>query len=158
MRYALALVCAACVLALTPFALADEGNTTAVPAAPACTPIKSVYAEKHWREAKPARGVDVCPAHRKAGGQNTVRHFYEYRHYRQIATVKCLPGREGWFVKPCYVIQCESQFNWWAENPSGAKWIYQLLGWGAPAPTSFHNRLVNHEIADGLSLSNWACA
>lgn len=123
-----------------------------------CTPFKAVYSEKNWERAHPANGAQVCNGGTRRGHQNTKRHFYEYRHYRQITPYRCLDGREGTFAIPCYIIACESRFNWWAQNPSGAKWIYQLLGWGAPAPSSFHNRLVNHEIAAGLSLSNWACA
>lgn len=171
---ALALVaCSASVIAV-PVALASEGDLTQtqkaehlrlaaddVPLAPAptCTPIKQVYSERNWRLAHPATEAVLCPSSR-AGRRNTIRHFYEYRHYRQIATMKCLDGREGYFVPnvgSCSTIECESHFNWWAQNPSGALWVYQLLGWGAPPPSSFHNRLRNHEIAATLGRSAWVC-
>jgi hypothetical protein len=158
MRYALALVCAACVLALTPFALADQGNSTPTQPTASCTSLKRVYSEKRWRERKPERGFDLCPVENKAGARSTVAHFYLYRHYREITPYRCLPGREGTFAIPCYIIECESHFNWWAMNSSGAAYIYQLLGWGAPPPSTFRNRVRNHEIAASLSLSNWACA
>ena len=123
-----------------------------------CQTTKQVYSEKHWREKNPKQGVQICPAKNKRGAQNTVEHFHLYQHYRAITPYRCEPGAEGTFAIPCYIISCESHFNWWAMNPSGAKYIYQLLGWGAPPPSSFKGRLGNHEIAAGLSLSNWACA
>lgn len=85
-------------------------------------------------------------------------YFRLYRHYREITPYRCLRGKEGTFAIPCYIIQCESHFNWWARNSSGASYIYQLLGWGAPPPSTFRNRVRNHEIAHSLSLSNWVCA
>lgn len=158
--YRAAALFAALALAVTPLAFAsDEGNSNpATPATGSCTPLKAVYSEKHWRERQPARGVDVCPVADKSGARNTIAHWKLYRHYRQITPYRCLRGREGTFAIPCYIISCESHFNWWARNPSGALWIYQLLGWGAPAPSTFRARVRNHEIAHSLSLSNWVCA
>lgn len=155
----LALV-ACCAMAATPFALADEGNpsTGSATASTPCTPIKQVYSEKRWRESKPRRGYNVCPVANRAGARNAVQHYYLYKHYRAITPYRCLRGREGTFAIPCYIIACESGFNWWAMNSSGASYIYQLLGWGAPPPSSFRNRVRNHEIAASLSLSNWVCA
>lgn len=124
-----------------------------------CTPVKKVYAEKNWRDSTPQDGKQVCwRAASPLGAGKTIQHFKDYRHYRLITPYRCLSGREGTFAIPCYIIECESHFNWWAMNSSGASYIYQLLGWGAPPPSSFKNRLKNHEIAASLSLSNWACA
>lgn len=144
-----------------------------------CTPLKRVYSEKHWRQADPGKGVTECPARDRADGRRTVHHFYEYRHYRQIATMRCLPGREGYFVPnpgSCSTLECESGLSWWSVNTdSGAEWVYQLLGnhslprrtarWlgvptvisGGPSPDSFHDRLVNHEIAATLGRGSWVC-
>lgn len=151
----LALVLACCVLAVTPFALADEGQSSPTPATDSCTPLRAIYSEHRWREAHPMRGENPC----RSGNRKKLKaHFFLYRHYRQITPYRCLRGREGTFAIPCYIIACESHFNWWARNPSGALWIYQLLGWGAPAPVNFRARVRNHEIAHSLSLSNWVCA
>jgi hypothetical protein len=136
-------------------ALTTGATAQTEPASAQCVPAKRVFAEAQWRDAKPRDGRDVCHS---PGADNTKAHFYLYRHYRQITPYRCLRGREGTFAIPCYIIECESHFNWWAHNPSGASYIYQLLGWGAPPPNSFRNRVRNHEIAHSLSLSNWACA
>lgn len=160
----LALVVACCAMASTPFALAQtQGNpdTPQATASAPCTPLKSIYSEKRWREAHPMRGETPCLSGSRrdaTAARRTKEHFFLYRHYRQITPYRCLRGREGTFAIPCYIIECESHFNWWAMNPSGASYIYQLLGWGAPPPNSFRNRVRNHEIAASLSLSNWACA
>jgi hypothetical protein len=158
MRYALALVCACAVLAGTQIAAADQGNSTPTPVVPAtqpCTPMKALLSWKRWQEAQPLAGENPCSS---PNAKKLMAHFRLYRHYRQITPYRCEPGKEGTFAIPCYIIACESHFDWWARNPSGALWIYQLLGWGAPAPTSFRNRVRNHEIAHSLALSNWACA
>lgn len=147
------LVGAAIVLASTGATAQEEAP--APPPPPACTPIKQVFSEKRWREAHPARGFIVCPS---PNARKIIAHFRLYRRYRQIAPYRCLRGPEGYFAIPCSIIACESGFNWWAMNPSGASYIYQLLGWGAPPPTSFRNRVKNHEIAASLSLSNWVCS
>lgn len=145
-----------------------------------CTPIKKVYSEKNWQKEKPQTGYTVCPIQNKTGARETVHHFYEYRMYRKIATMKCLPGREGWFVPnpgSCATLSNESGLNWWAVNDSsGAEWVYQLLGShsitageakflntstvinGGPEPSSFHNRLINHVIASHLSRSAWTAS
>jgi hypothetical protein len=117
--------------------------------------MKVIYSEKNWRKRHPGRGQNACPS---KNGQEIKDHFRLYQHYRQITPYRCLRGHEGTFAIPCYIISCESHFNWWAQNTSGAKWIYQLLGWGAPPPSTFRNRVRNHEIARSLSLDNWACA
>lgn len=161
MRKSLALVAACCVLAGTQMALAsDGGNSTPTPTTDpstqtSCIPPKQVYSVANWRDSKPQDGLQVCST---PGLRHTKEHFFLYRHYRQIAPYRCLGGDEGYFAIPCYIIACESGFDWWAMNPSGASYIYQLLGWGAPPPNSFRNRVRNHEIAASLSLSNWACA
>jgi hypothetical protein len=148
-----------------------------------CTPLKVIYAEKNWRDATPKDGRQVCRGGSRRGARATVQHFREYRAYRQIATMKCLRGSEGWFVPnpgSCATLACEttggSGISWWAVNDSsGAQWVYQLLGGhtyprdgyvrelrgrvvsGGPRPSSFHNRLINHEIAGTLGRSAWAC-
>lgn len=161
-RQALALVVVCCAVVGSQIAQADQGNpSTAAPSASPCTPWKAIYSEKRWRESHPLRGETPCltgSRRERAGVKNTKEHFFLYRHYRQITPYRCLRGSEGTFAIPCYIISCESNFNWWAMNSSGASYIYQLLGWGAPPPSSFRNRVRNHEIAAGLSLSNWACA
>jgi hypothetical protein len=159
MKYVLALA-ACCALVSVPFALASEGDSSStVP----CTSIKQIYSEKNWHEAKPARGQNVCAAANRGGARNTIRHFYEYREYRQITPYRCLRGSEGTFAIPCSIISCESHFSWDAANPSGAVGPYQLLGWGAPYPArTFAQRLANHQIAarvyaGGAGRSNWVC-
>lgn len=119
----------------------------------------------------------MCPVESRAGARNTVYHFYEYRRYRRIATMKCLPGREGWFVPnpgSCTTLRNESGLSWHSKNSSsGAEWVYQLLGGhtypcdgfvrslrcrevdGGPDPDTFLGRLENHEIASTLSRSAW---
>lgn len=143
-----------------------------------CTPLKVAYAEKNWRDSKPVDGRTLCPARNHAKGRNTVHHFYQYRRYRQIATMKCLPGSEGWFVPnpgSCTTLQNESGLSWHARNSqSGAEWVYQLLGghsypcdgyvrrlrcqtvYGGPDPSTFLGRLMNHEIAGELGRSSWS--
>lgn len=162
MRKPLALVAACCVLAGTQSALADGGSNSTYPVSTgSCTPLKKIYSEKNWRERNPQRGHRACSVRRKAGAQNTVRHFKEYRTYRQIATMKCTGGSEGWFVPnpgSCSTIACESGFSWSAYNPSGAVGPYQLLGWGAPFPVhGFRDRLEHHILASRLSRSAWVC-
>jgi hypothetical protein len=154
----LALLAVAGVLMVGSPATSDAHQPENTTAPQACKPLKRVYLEKNWRDATPKDGQPICPVPDRAGARNTASHFYLYRHYRKITPYRCLHGREGTFAIPCYIIACESHFNWWARNPSGASYIYQLLGWGAPPPSTFKNRVRNHEIAASLSLSNWACA
>lgn len=154
-----ALAAACCALALLPLTLASgESNPTDQPATGSCSPLKTVYSEKRWREAHPARGHHVCPAERRAGARHTIEHFKLYRRYRQITPYRCQPGREGTWAIPCYVIECESHFDWGAYNPSGAKGAYQIMA-SVPYPArTFKQRLVNHEVAASYSLSAWVCA
>lgn len=165
MKKIVALV-ACCATVATPIALADEGNPTAATqpsATESCTALKAVYAERRWRESKPARGESICPVRDHAGARRTVEHFYDYRAYRQITPYRCLRGREGTYAIPCSIISCESGYSWAAANPSGAVGPYQLLGWGAPYPArTFAQRLANHRIAatvydGGRGRSNWVC-
>lgn len=83
-----------------------------------------------------------------------------YRDYREVATVKCLGGRFGYFAIPCSVVSCESGYSWSAENPSGARGPYQFLGWSVPWPVrSFAHKLAHHRMAAYLwadSPSHWA--
>lgn len=156
----LALVACCAALVGTPYALAQtQGDpSTDVPQATVstqCQPMKKLLSWKNWRDAHPLRGTEPCPNSNK---RKLMSYFRLYRHYREIAPYRCLHGREGYFAIPCYIISCESGFNWWAMNSSGASYIYQLLGWGAPAPRTFRDRVRNHEIATSLSLSNWECA
>lgn len=159
----LALVAAVTALAVTPFAWAQQqGNPTPIPESTQptppkpCTPLKRLYSWRNWRDAHPLRGESPCLPN---PNRRRLRDFFRlYRHYRQIAPYRCHGGKEGYYAIPCYIVACESHFNWWAMNPSGASYVYQLLGWGAPAPSTFRNRVRNHEIAASLSLSNWACA
>jgi hypothetical protein len=155
---------ATCALAIAvPMALAAEGDPTpevtqAAPSyTPPCVPLKRAYAERRWHHARPARGVNVCPSTRRAR-RRVISHFRLYRHYRRIAPYHCpggLPGEHYW-AKPCAVVACESGYSWGSYNPSGALGPYQLLGWGAPFPVrSFRQRVRHHEIAAGLSISNW---
>jgi hypothetical protein len=73
---------------------------------------------------------------------------------------KC--GNSYWAI-PCSIIACESGFDWYASNPSGAVGPYQLLGWGAPYPADTQaEKEENHRIAasvwaGGSGRSNWVC-
>lgn len=163
MKKLLAVPMVAAVVLIPTAALGQQESTTPTPApaAPSCVSVKKVYSEKHWREAKPQRGHRVCPS-RRSSRRSTIGHFYDYRHYRQIATMKCEPGSEGYFVPnpgSCSTLECESGLSWRAYNPSGAEGAYQLLGHGQPWPIhGFHDRLIHHEIAATLGRSSWVCA
>lgn len=137
-----------------------QGQTD--PAGSSCTPLKVVYAEKNWRDVKPINGRTVCPVRDRAGRRSTVEHFYLYRHYRQIATMRCTSGSEGYYVPnpgSCSTLECESHLSWSAYNTSsGADGVYQLLNHGEPWPVrTFKDRLEHHEIASTLSRSSWVC-
>lgn len=169
MRYALALVCA-CVLVLTPFALADNGQPTPTPVpesipttpAPPCTPAKRVYARKHWRREHPARGLHVCKISRRRF-RPILTEFRTYRAYRQIARV---PGlHEGdpylrWLVIPAWVVAAETrgyygEGRWHASNPSGACGPYQLLGHTSCEVSDNADKLRMHRVAAGLPRGSW---
>lgn len=162
-RPTLAVAVCAAILAV-PAQAAEQGDATPVPQ---CQPAKRVYAEKNWRDRTPAGGIEVCQTDSRRGLRNTIEHFKLYRSYRQIAPYRGF--NEGdpyleWLAIPAYIVACETngyrgQGRWFAANASGAVGPYQLLGWGAPYPArTFKQKLANHRIAAGLSLSNWACA
>ena len=89
-----------------------------------------------------------------------------YRRYREVAPFTGYQGRGIWtthLAVPRYIVDCESRGSWFAYNSSGASWLYQLLGWGAPYPGSAEAKVRNHEIAHSVSggsrnFSPWACA
>ena len=126
----------------------------------ACTPIKVVYSEKNWRDAKPQSGVNVCFAPR-AARKATTGHFYDYRHYRQIATMRCKPGSEGYScptqeaaqrspVSPDLIVGRVTM------PLSGLTACISYSGMGQPWPIrGFHDRLMHHQIAATLSRGAW---
>ena len=154
-RPTLAMLAALAVLTVPTAADAAEGDPRAT-----CTPLKVIYAEKEWRDAKPLDGRKACRVKSWRGARNTIDHFRLYRDYRQMAPVRCHGGAEGYYAIPCYVVACESGYSWRAYNPSGAAGVYQIMPeWGRPFPIrSFEDRVAHHEIASGLTLSNWVCA
>ncbi len=155
-RLPIAILCCAALALVTGFPGTSSGQEESTTQQAACKKAKQVYAPARWHRKHPAKGVDVCPG---KSVRERKHYFYLYRHYRQIAPYHCYGGREGYFSVPCYIIACESHGSWTAANPSGAIGPYQLLGWGAPWPArSFRDRVRHHEIAAGLSLSNWVCA
>lgn len=92
--------------------------------------------------------------------------FYLYRSYRQVAPYRGYPGPDiwkQWLAVPKYITDCESGGDWYAVNPSGAAYLYQLLDKGAPYPSTPQAKVANHRIAaevwnGGAGASNWACA
>jgi hypothetical protein len=157
-RHARIILSVAAILVAVEVATSDAqtDNTAA-----ACVPIKQVFSEKHWRQKHPDRGLTVCHAENRRGARNTIEHFHLYQHYRSIAHYHCpggLPGEHYW-VKPCAVVVCESEpdYSWGSLNPSGASDPYQLMPeWNPPWPVrTFAQRVRVHEIANGMSLSNW---
>lgn len=95
-----------------------------------------------------------------------LRRYKEGHRYRvQLAAVT--PYRCGSMrvAIPCYIVACESHFNWGAYNPSGAAGIYQIMPiHGRPFPANTRAaRLRHHQIAfnlyrGGAGASHWVCA
>lgn len=184
---------ACCAMAVTPFALANEGNSTPTPTnetSTACSAseyhesgakqvLRQAWSRDRWQDRRPVRDSErrELEAHRACldgDGKGDVaryakrkkEHFALYRRYRQVAPFEGYRGRGVWLTYlavPRYIVDCESGGSWFAYNPSGASWLYQLLGWGAPRPTSPEAKVRNHEIAYRVSggsrnFSAWVCA
>lgn len=73
------------------------------------------------------------PGHRKAGKafwREAKREFYRYRE-AQLEIIALTPydcGSAGRYAIPCYIVACESGYDWGAVNPSsGAFSVYQFL-------------------------------
>ncbi len=182
-RTHLAVLVSAALLALTPFALAEDGNSDSTPSTCDSRSVRfhkvkakglarAIYAEAKWRDSTPARKgqhswfrwhlecLEQPRADRalRSFKRAEKRVFYRYRGLRRVAGYNC-GGRWSWWSIPCYIIECESHFSWSAANSSGAVGPYQLLGWGAPFPVnSWRDKMSHHRIAASLSLSNWVCA
>lgn len=135
------------------------------------TAVKRAWSIRHWRDGSPVnkeqartlRAVRGCVsgkdrkelaryAHKKKG------YFNLYQRYRRVAHVRCQSGPYGFWVIPCYIIECESHFSWSAHNPSStAKGPYQILAWVPYPARSFRDKVINHEVASTYSLSAWLC-
>lgn len=76
---------------------------------------------------------------------------------RKLTPYNC--GSHGWFAIPCYIVQCESKFDWGAYNPSGAMGAYQLLGWvSRGASREAQHRMAAKLWSGGAGASHWVCA
>lgn len=131
----------------TQLAQGQEGSPGAAPqpAPPPCVPIKVVYSEKHWEQAHPERGVNVCPVQYKAAARRTVQHFYLYRHYRKESPFH-YGGEDKWLQWvpiPAAVVGCEGG-TWDSQNDSGADGPAQMLGhqsdYGQPADVNSRSK------------------
>lgn len=121
-------------------------------------------AKRNWRQSKPLRGTNLCvpPKHVRKHKSK----FDLYQTYRRVAPFAGYRGRGTWLTHlavPRYIVDCESGGSWYAYNSSGASWLYQLLGWGAPRPDSAQAKVANHVIAHRVSggssnFSPWVCA
>lgn len=189
MRKFLALA-ACCAAVSVPVALASEGNDTQQPE-PVTNPcdqvsgadgravLKRAWHRSGWRHRNPvklsqSRALDEVwgclegkPRKKlRAYAQNLKDHFALYRRYRQVTPFAGYQGRGKWLTHlavPRYIVDCESHGSWFAYNSSGASYLYQLLGWGAPYPSSPEAKVRNHEIAHAVSsgsrnFSPWVCA
>jgi hypothetical protein len=74
-------------------------------------------------------------------------------------------GSAGNFAIPCYIVECESRYDWGAYNPSGAAGVYQIMPeHGRPWPADSeaarleHHRIASELYAGGAGASNWVCA
>lgn len=176
----------AIVAALIPMTIASgEGNQDSTPATcdryTATFHIKKIgklshatWDEKRWRRGinrKTNRQIHAHVACLKRGKDRKVAQqlrnkqrdeFKLYRVYRNVTPFRCHRGMRGTYAIPCYIIECESHFDWFAYNSSGASWIYQLLGWGAPYPGSWRakvqNHIIAHEIYTSQGSSPWVCS
>lgn len=167
MLRSLALV-ACCAVVATPFALADEGNSSdaPTPTTERCTPAKQLLARHRWRERHPLAGHEIC---RGAPITKLKREFFTYRAYRQIAHVRGF--HEGdpyleWLPRiPRYVVACETRGSygegrWHARNASGASGPAQLMPeWHPPAIHDNQDKLRYWRIVHGLwGHTSWSCA
>jgi hypothetical protein len=159
----LALLATLALVAIPGTASAAEGDPSA-----SCTPLKVIYAERGWQDATPLDGRTACRPTVASKGRNTIEHFRLWRRYRLAAPYAGLNEGDKWLrylAVPSYIVRCETEGyygsgRWTAYNPSsGARNLYQFIGWGDPWPVNSPDDKVRaHEIASGLSLSNWACA
>jgi hypothetical protein len=147
--------------------------------------IRRAWAERKWRDATPVtrsqerriRFHRMCPksesaydyfirSARKQRGQ-----FKDYRRHRlakraerrALTPYNC--GEHGRFAIPCYVVACESGYDWGAVNPStGAFTAYQFLPstYRGACRTCDHRRLDFHYAATVVwnrsGGSEWVCA
>lgn len=158
-----AMLGAICVFMFASGTAAQQEQPGPICTEPARGMVKQATAPKRWRRgidrAKLARVADCVPRRfvkkRKAA-------FRRYRLYREVATVKCTPGKWGYWADigsdTCQTIGCESGFSWGAANPSSsARGPYQLLDiHPRPWPVrGFWDKLAHHRIADYLSPSAW---
>lgn len=139
--------------------------------------LRAGWAKKKWGDrspVKPAQRREIANhlacLHRGKDRKAIKRYaherkeaFFLYAEYRSYTPFRCGKGMYSFYAIPCYIIECESHFDWWASNSSGALWIYQLLGWGAPAPVNWAAKVENHRIAHEVSsgsrnFSPWVCA
>jgi Transglycosylase-like domain len=144
MRKSLALVAACCALAGTQVALADGGsNPTPVPASPpatvSCTPLKTIYAPKNWRDPHPTQGENPCLS--SDAGKLKAR-FFQYRTYRLVAPFhgpnghgRPSPSDGRWWAIPWHIVCGESGGNFWV-NADGA---YQIIPstWSSAGGTKY---------------------
>jgi hypothetical protein len=105
----------------------------ASPPAPApCTPAKQIYALKHWRTARPARGEHVCET-RARDLRKLKEAFGEYRLYRAVAPFRGpighgprSPADQRYWAIPWCVVAGESGGSWWP-SPNAADRAYQII-------------------------------
>lgn len=87
------------------------------------------------------------------------RRHIKKRRARMLSLTPYDCGPHGRFAIPCYIVACESGFNWEAQNPSGAYGAYQLLGWvPIPSPRSVQHSMAAKLWAGGSGASHWVCA
>jgi hypothetical protein len=74
-------------------------------------------------------------------------------------------GSHGFFAIPCYIVDCESDFNWHAANgPHGGPYQINLGLHGAPWPIygpaekRAHHLIAARLWAGGSGASHWTCA
>lgn len=77
---------------------------------------------------------------------------------RSLLPYSC--GSHGRFAIPCYIVACESKFDPYAQNASGAYGYYQLLPTWVPNGASIS---AQHAAAaklwnGGAGAGNWVCA
>jgi hypothetical protein len=138
----------------------------------------AVWRLRAWERGKPPakamqaerRRLGCAPGHHRKAMKRTWRRdrarYGKYRELRQIAPYPGYVGRglaSRWLAIPRYIVDCESNGDWFAMNASGASYLYQLLGWGAPYPDDWRAKMENHRIASevwagGAGASNWVCA
>lgn len=141
--------------------------------------IKRAYALERWEAGPKRHDIRAAQVHRRAIRIDNVRdqlaefrdrkaerfHTYaaEQRAVAAITPYDC--GVHGYFAIPCYVVECESHFDWNAVNPSsGAFSAYQFLPstYSGVCETCDRSRPDLHLAASRVWArsggSEWACA